>query len=220
MDKGVDGRMIDSNIALYLSNLGDVVPLNININIEKTRKELQHFNDEWKQYNPRKPNPRQGLSITSLDGKLSGIPDLDSLVEYNILNNVRIEEVDINVRTPVAEKVESIKPLLDIFDTLGRSHFIRLNQGGFFPMHRDSKILDVSCFRVITLCHNCKRNQFVFIYEDKVLNLKPGVPYFINTRKVHSVFSYVDDSVQCVLNVPLTEKNYKAIAKNLSYGTM
>ena len=131
MDKGVDD-MIDSNIALHLSNLGDVVPLNINVDIGKTRKELEYFKDEWKQYNPRKPNPREGLSITSLDGKLSGIPDLDSLIEYNKLNNVRIKEIDINVRTPVAEKVRSITPLLDIFDTLGRSHFIRLNQGGFF----------------------------------------------------------------------------------------
>ena len=38
MDKGVDG-MIDSNIALHLSNLGDVVPLNFNIDIEQLRKE-------------------------------------------------------------------------------------------------------------------------------------------------------------------------------------
>ena len=217
MDKGVDGRMIDSNIALYLSNLGDVVPLNVSVNIEKTRKELEYFKDEWKQYNPRKPNPREGLSITSLDGKLSGIPDLDSLIEYNKLNNVQVKEIDINVRTAVAEKVQSITPLLDIFDTLGRSHFIRLNRGGFFPPHRDSKILNVNCFRVITLCHNCKRSDFNFIYEDRLLNLKPGVPYYINTRKVHSVFSYVDDSVQCVLNVPLTEENYKAISQHLSY---
>lgn len=219
MDKGVDD-MIDSNIALHLSNLGDVVPLNINVDIGKTRKELEYFKDEWKQYNPRKPNPREGLSITSLDGKLSGIPDLDSLIEYNKLNNVRIKEIDINVRTPVAEKVRSITPLLDIFDTLGRSHFIRLNQGGFFPPHRDSKILDITCFRVITLCHNCKRSDFNFIYEDRLLNLKPGVPYYINTRKVHNVFSYVDDSVQCVLNVPLTAENYKGISRHLSYDTM
>lgn len=212
--------MIDSNLILHLSNLGDIVPLSLSIDIRQTKEELQYFNNEWKQYNPRKPNARQGLSITSYDGQLSGVPDLDSLVEYNLLNNTQIKEVDINVRTPVAEKVQSINSLLNMFDTLGRSHFIRLNQGGFFPMHRDSKLLDINCFRVITLCHNCSRNQFVFIYEDKVLNLKPGVPYFINTRKVHSVFSYVDDSVQCVLNVPLTEENYISITKNLSYSTM
>ena len=219
MDKGVDG-MIDSNIALHLSNLGGVVPLDINVDIVKLKKELEYFKDEWKVYNPRKPNNRQGLSITSLDGKLSGIPDLDSLLQYNVLNNVQVKEDDINVRTPVADKVESIKPLLDIFDTLGRSHFIRLNRGGFFPPHRDSKMLDNRCFRVITLCHNCSRKCFNFIYEDRLLNLKPGVPYFINTRKTHSVFSYVDDSVQCVLNVPLTKENYRAIANHLSYDTM
>jgi len=207
--------MIDSNLILHLANLGDVVPLSLVVDIEQTKKELQYFNNEWKQYNPRNNINRQGLSITSLDGQLSGVPDLDSLLQYNLLNNTKLKEVDINVKTPVAEKIKSIKPLLDKFDTIGRSHFIRLNKGGFFPTHRDSKILDINCFRVITLCHNCNKDQFVFIYEDKVLDLKPGIPYFINTRKVHSVFSYVDDSVQCVLNIPLTEQNYKSIIKNI-----
>ena len=92
MDKGVDD-MIDSNIALHLSNLGDVVPLNISVNIEKTRKELEYFKDEWKQYNPRKPNPRQGLSITSYDGKLSGIPDLDSINKPFIQSSTSIKSL-------------------------------------------------------------------------------------------------------------------------------
>ena len=38
---------------------------------------------KWVQYNPRKPIARWGASITSLDGGTSGIPDLDSLKEYN-----------------------------------------------------------------------------------------------------------------------------------------
>ena len=46
-------------------------------------KEMEPFKDEWKPYNVRKPNNRWGLSITSLDGGLSGIPDLDSVYEYN-----------------------------------------------------------------------------------------------------------------------------------------
>lgn len=205
----------DSNLLLHLASLGDVVPLDFCLDINTLKKELKQFDTDWKQYNPRKPNPREGLSITSLDGGLSGVPDLDSLFEYNKANNTKVTEVDINVKTPVAHAVTTLQPLLDAFATLGRSHFIRLNRGGFFPPHRDGKILGVTCFRVLTMCHNCNPGQFVFLYEDRKIYLEPGRPYFINTRKEHSVFSYVDDSVQCVLNVPLTEDNYNCVIKHL-----
>jgi len=208
-------QSIDSNLILHLSSLGDIVPLDFTIDIKKLKDELSLFDNDWKQYNPRKPNNRQGLSITSLDGGLSGVPDLDSLFEYNKQNGTEISEVNINVKTPVASNISVIQPLLNTFDTLGRSHFIRLNKGGFLPPHRDGKILDVTCFRIITLCHNCNKGQFAFIYEDKVVVLEPGRPYFVNTRKQHSVFSYVDDSVQCVLNIPLTIENYKSVIRSL-----
>jgi len=206
----------DPNLFLHLSSLGDIVPLDFCLDIKQLEKELSQFENDWKQYNPRKPNNRQGLSITSLDGKLSGVPDLDSLFEYNKQHNTNINEVDITVKTPVASNISVIQRLLDVFDTLGRSHFIRLNTGGFFPPHRDGKILDITCFRVLTLCHNCTPSQFTFMHEDKIIKLEPGRPYFINTRKMHSVFSYVDNSVQCVLNVPLTKNNYNSIIEHLA----
>ena len=207
-------QSINSDLLLHLSSLGDIFPLDFSINIKKLKEQLQDFDADWKQYNPRKPNNRQGLSITSLDGGLSGVPDLDSLFEYNKQNNTNINEVDINVKTPVAD-IDELKPLLDRFNTIGRSHFIRLNKGGFFPPHRDGKILAVTCFRIITLCQNCNLSQFNFIYEGQVQKLDPGRPYFINTRKTHSVVSYVENSVQCVLNIPLTEENYRSVIKNL-----
>ena len=205
----------DPNLFLHLSSLGDIIPLDFCLDTKQLEKELSQFEDDWKQYNPRKPNNRQGLSITSLDGKLSGVPDLDSLFEYNKQHNTNINEADISIKTPVASNISVIQRLLDVFDTLGRSHFIRLNKGGFFPPHRDGKILDITCFRVLTLCHNCTPNQFTFMHEDKIIKLEPGRPYFINTRKMHSVFSYVDNSVQCVLNIPLTIDNYNSIVRHL-----
>ena len=117
-------QSIDSNLILHLSSLGDIVPLDFTIDIKKLKDELSLFDNDWKQYNPRKPNNRQGLSITSLDGGLSGVPDLDSLFEYNKQNGTEISEVNINVKTPVASNISVIQPLLNTFDTLGRSHFI------------------------------------------------------------------------------------------------
>jgi uncharacterized protein YjhX (UPF0386 family) len=200
---------------LHLSSLGDICPLDFTINVDKLQKELTIFENDWKIYNPRKKNNRYGLSITSIDGGLSGIPDLDSLFEYNKINSTNINEADINKPTEVAKTTKTIHPLLNAFDTIGRSHFIKLNQGGFFPPHRDGKILNVTCFRVLVMCHNCNPGQFAFLYEDKRVYLEPGRPYFINTRKEHSVFSYVDNSIQCVLNIPLTSANYTSVIKNL-----
>ena len=74
--------MIDSKLILYLSSLGDIVPLDFTVDILKVKEQLKQFKNDWKQYNPRKSIDRQGLSITSLDGGLSGIPDLDSLFVY------------------------------------------------------------------------------------------------------------------------------------------
>ena len=164
----MEKQSINSDLLLHLSSLGDIFPLDFKLDIQKLQVELEQFKDDWKEYNPRKPNNRYGLSITSLDGGLSGIPDLDSLFEYNKQHNTSITEASINVKTPVNANISVIQRLLSIFDTLGRSHFIRLNKGGFFPPHRDGKILDVTCFRIITLCQNCNPNQFQFIYEDKV----------------------------------------------------
>lgn len=205
----------DPNLLLHLTSLGDIIPLDLCLDVNKIEKQLILFDTDWKQYNPRKPNNRQGLSVTSLDGKLSGIPDLDSLFEYNKIKGSNIKESDINKKTSVALIVSAIQPLLNSFSTLGRSHFIKLNRGGFFPPHRDGKILDLTCFRILTMCHNCNSRQFVFLYEDKKIYLEPGRPYIINTRKEHSVFSYIDNSVQLVLNVPLTEDNYKCAIKHL-----
>ena len=208
---------IDPNLILHLSSLGDVVPLDFVIDISLVKNQLLTFKNDWKVYNPRKPNNRQGLSITSFDGMLSGVPDLDSLFIYNKLNSTKIRETDIKTETPVAKQVTAIQPILNTFDSLGRSHFIRLNRGGFFPIHRDSKTLNITSFRVITLCHNCEHCKFVFVFEDKVLHLDPGRPYFLNTRKEHAVFSFVDDSVQCVMNIPLTQKNYKCLISKLQF---
>ena len=51
-------------------------------NSHKVLKELEPFKDDWKRYNPKKAgNNRWGLSVTSYDGGLSGIPDLTSLLD-------------------------------------------------------------------------------------------------------------------------------------------
>src|SRR5210317_1132442 len=66
-----------------LSTMGDWLQMKQHINTRQIMKDLEPYKDSWKPYNLRNPNNRWGLSVTSLDGKLSGIPDLDSLLQYN-----------------------------------------------------------------------------------------------------------------------------------------
>ena len=206
-----------------LTNLGDTVKLKLKVDPWECVRDLEQFKDNWCPYNVKKDkvNNRWGLPITSHSGDVMDNYHLNSFGHMQRYHDVEMKEENFTTPTEVYHKMPELAKLVDVFSPdIGRVHLLRVDQGGFFPPHRDSKILDITCFRVITLCHNCKRSDFNFIYEDRLLNLKPGVPYYINTRKVHNVFSYVDDSVQCVLNVPLTAENYKGISRHLSYDTM
>ena len=204
---------VDSNLYLHLTSLGDIVPLDFTINVKTLNQELEQFNNDWKQYNPRKDFGRDALALTSLNGEMAGI-NLDSLREYNLENGTNYKEADFATRTKVANECKTLHPLLDMFDTMGRSHILKLRKGGFFPPHRDGKISEVSSFRVLVMLDKCTSKDMVFLLEDQRIHMEIGRPYVINTRKLHSVFSFVEGSMQCVLNIPLTNENYKAVCKH------
>lgn len=201
-----------SNLYLNLRALGDVVELKHQINIESTRIELSHFENDWRQYNPQKPwIRRRGLSVTSLDGGISGNPDLDSLNEHFKRSGIRHSENDFKTLTKVYQACPSIHPLInDYLPNIGRSHFIRLEEGGFFPPHRDD--FDSSAwaaYRILVPLFNCDKKNFVFLMEDQRIWMEPGRAYFVNTAKYHSVFSFAENCCQLVLNIPMTAANLR-----------
>ena len=73
---------------LRLQTMGDWLQMKTKFSPRKLMQEIEKFKDDWKPYNLRNSNNRWGLSVTSLDGGLSGIPDLDSLLQYNKINNI------------------------------------------------------------------------------------------------------------------------------------
>ena len=129
-----------------LHTMGDWLEMQ-RFSADNLMKELKQFEDSWKPYNRKKPNNRFGLSITSLDGGLSGIPDLDSLYEYNKLHNTSIDNQDINKYTEVYENMPTLQKIIKPWKPwLGRCHFLKLNSGGFFPEHYDINKLDIDRF--------------------------------------------------------------------------
>ena len=85
----------------HLALLGNCYPTNFTLNDTHGIVNTVEEKFDYVRYNPRKPIDRWGLSVTSLDGTMSGIPDLDSIREYNIENDTKYEEEDFNVPTLV-----------------------------------------------------------------------------------------------------------------------
>lgn len=200
-----------------VANFGDVIELSLPTwNLGNTVNVLTKH-PGWVQYNPRKLNKRQGLSVTSLDGGFSGVPDLDSLREYNLENSTQYVESNFRARTSIVNYIPELNVVLDEFPDHGRCHFLKLDSGGFFPPHRDNGISSTlpKTFRLIVPVCNFDNNQMIWLQDGKVLNFTLGRTYFINTTKVHSLFSFVDMSCCFVMNIEATEKSLDSILKNL-----
>jgi hypothetical protein len=198
------------------TTFGDVIELDFPTwNIEASTDVLSSH-PGWKPYNPRKPNNREGLSITSLDGGYGGIPDLDSIREYNSLHGTSYSEFSFQKRTDVVNSIAELPSTLDSFPNLGRCHFLRLGAGGFFPPHRDNgTALPSKTVRIIVPLQNTNTHSWKWVQEDRILNLTPGRTYCINTSKEHSVFSFVDNCCLLVLNVIASPRSIKSIASHI-----
>lgn len=200
-----------------LISCGDIIELDIQFDKNKMLNEIDQFNGQWPVYNPRKENNRYGLSITSFNGDLSGIPDLDSIPEYNKENGTHFTEQNFVVTTPVYNASEEVQRITRPFkDYMCRSHFIQINRGGFFPLHRDlSRNTGLSTFRIIGFVNRSTYPEFVFLMDNKIFKPKEGVLYFINTRKEHMVFSTVDSSIQLILNVIESGNSIKSVIDHI-----
>jgi len=174
-------------------------------------------NFDYVQYNPRKKVDREGLSITSLDGGIDGIPDLDSLREYNEENNTYYDEKDFKTRTPVADYPE-LKNILNIFgDSLFRCHILKLNPGGFFPPHRDHSTPFINSFRLIMPLRFVNPPYFNFVIDGDITHWDPGFVYYADTTKAHYLFNCgFEPSYWIVFNVETSTENVQKVLSNLS----
>lgn len=199
--------MNQNNLYPILTRFGDYYPLNLYSKINL--KELQSY--DWIQYNPTKNVNRDALSITSLDGKMSGMPDLHSLYEYYRDTGISHTENDFKTKTEI---YHYFKDWLDPIEKhIGRTHIIRLNSGGYFPAHRDNKHFDIHSFRLFIPITYVSDMNF-FMLEDKKLEFEKNRMYFIDTSLMHTVFNASDIPWYfVVVNVELTENSVKDTLK-------
>ena len=205
--------MIDfQKLEYYLFALGNIIPLNIHIDCKVIKEDISHYSAHFKPYNPRKNGyNRYGLSLTSLDGGFSGVPDLDSLFEYNKINKTSYGEPSFRKTTPLFQSSSALKAALNPFKgLLGRSHILKLDKGGFFPPHRD--LSDTSFRLFIPLVDS---PHYVFILNEQKISFRTGQLYCLNTKLPHSLFSFTDDSLFIILNIDLNRNSIQSIYKHL-----
>ncbi len=208
-------------MSLYSSlfNLGSHFQLNFTINSAEILESLKEFESEWKVYNPSKKGcNRFGLSLISLDGELTGYPDLLSVRDYNETAAIKLNEMSFKKPTLAMKALDktSLSTLLSKFDkSLGRSHLIKLGRGGFFPPHRDSVSLNPSVFRIIIFLKNCNSHNFVFLLGDQRINVWDESVWVVNTMISHAVFSFLNEAKFIVLNVECTEEAIHKVFESL-----
>ena len=193
-----------------LLSFGDLIPLKLKCDVKKLFDETEKF--VYLKYNPRKDIERYGLSITSLDGSLNGV-DLDSIKEYNKENNTEYDELSFNKFTEVYHTSSEIQKIVDPFkDLIGKSHILSLQEGGYFPPHRDLPVYveQQNSLRILVPLKGCNPPVMYFMYEDKPLHFEHGRAYFLNTNKSHNLFSF-KGSDMIVLNIKTNEVVYKII---------
>lgn len=206
------------NLYTTLTAYGTVYEINSTMNNTKGFVDWTEKNFDYVKYNPRKEINRYGLSITSLDGGLSGIPDLDSLYEYNIENKTNFNEKDFTTFTPVYENADLQKVLDPIKEHVFRTHILKLDSGGFFPPHRDFRGTEFDSFRLIIPLQNVNPPSLTFIVDDKVQHWNLGSVYFVDTAKMHYLFnSSFKPSYMIVVNVKLNEYTVNYITTNLKH---
>ena len=181
---------------------------------EKILSELDTFSHEWKPYNPRKKPGREGLSVTSLDGGFSGVPDLDSIREYCIKHQVRLDEMSFQKPTEAAPVFSTYMEPFEGY--IGRSHVIRMDGGGYFPPHRDDKKAEPTSFRLLVPLQQCNPPHMWFMLEDKPIHFEHGRAYFINTCMEHTVFACYP-CMFLVLNIAVNGRTVETLLNHMEW---
>ena len=202
---------------MQLLSLGDVVPLSIKINEHQFSNEIAQFDNDWVPYLPRtdRVNNRHGLSLVTFPGwKHNEAP---SMPEVTRKLGRQANELDCTEKTLAYQNLPSLWPILDLFPSLGRTFLIKCNMGGYFVPHRDHPQLNRNVFRILVFLKNCKRNEYDFLFDDKSIEIEEGRAYMVNTRRTHRAFSFVDNSIQMVMNIPLNMENVLTVLSNLQH---
>ena len=200
-----------------LCNMGDTIKLKWKINEHEVLEQLEQFKDNWCPYNVKKDanNNRWGLPITSHSGDVMDNYHLNSIGYMQKYHDVEMKEENFTTPTEVYNKIPELAKLVDAFaPDIGRVHLLRVDQGGFFPPHRDFPGVGPEWMRLLLVFGKCKPENFVHMLDGKPMYPDPGYLYFVNFQKDHSVFSFSDGLYALILTCKVNDRVHDLIINN------
>jgi hypothetical protein len=200
-----------------LTNLGNYVQLDLCINEPEVIEKLEQFKDSWCPYNQKKDihNNRWGLPVTSHTGDVMDNYHLNSFGYMQKYHDVEMKEENFNIPTDVYNAVPDFKKLVDVFSPdIGRVHVLRVDQGGYFPPHRDMPGVAPEYFRLTCVFGTCTNFSYAQILDDKLFYPERNHLYFVNFQLNHSVFSFSNNLYNLILTVKLNRRTHDLIIKH------
>jgi hypothetical protein len=132
-------------------------------------------------------------------------------------HNVEMMESNFTTPTAVYHAIPEFAKLVDMFTPdIGRVHLLRIDQGGFFPPHRDFSGPSPEYFRLLCVFGNCSDFNYTQMLHDQPFRPEKAHLYFVNTQLNHSVFSYSDNLYCLILTVKLTQQTHDLIHRYTS----
>lgn len=193
---------------MQLQAIGDFAPLSVRVDCLELQKQLRDWDDKWVPYLRREgvTNDREGMLLVGLEGDKVG--DSLSMPEIWKRTGRRVNEAEINVPTELYHSLTALHPILNVFDTLGRTMLVKLNRGGWFPPHRDHPYLSRDCFRIVAFVSRfTDHGSFEWEHDYRRRDIQPGRAYYVDTRKTHRTAAWDHNSIHLVMNIPKTWEN-------------
>jgi hypothetical protein len=200
-----------------LTNLGSYSKLNLRLPETATLTGLAKFSKNWCPYNEKKDvhNNRWGLPVTSHTGDVMDNYHLNSFGYMQKYHDVEMKEENFTTPTDVYHSVPEIKDLVDVFyPNTGRVHILKVNQGGYFPPHRDFAGVAPEYFRLSCVFGSCSDFNYVQTLHDQIFRPERAHLYFVNFQLNHSVFSFSDNLYNLILTVKLNRITHDLIIKH------
>jgi hypothetical protein len=208
----------DISCELQLQVIGDCVPLSFRVNQDEYWENVKIFeeNDWFRPFQPKKgiTNDRESVLLYGLEGDqpttVTGLSHIEAKLGY------MPSEIEFKYPTNAYKEFTCIHPVFEYFD-MGRSFFIRLNAGGFYPPHRDHFHLQRKTFRLIAFLGNNNNDHLHWTINGVPFNALPNTVYYIDTRKAHRLNASHHKCDMVVMNVKKDWLNVNRILSHVKH---
>jgi len=167
-------------------------PTNIKIDLELFNSEIKQYHKLFRQwgYN-RSHNPRYGISLFNLDGKIDEEIDYGCCPLDTAPKELNLKETDFKTKTPVFNDMESMRVFDPISKYMIRSNILLFHKGGNFTPHIDTCPIPTRDYETqegwnLRLWGNTDPKNYVFDYLGNVIeDVEPGRLYLTDTSRWH-----------------------------------